>query len=130
MRKAQADPRKAQTDPARRRQPPQGADRPPAKPPANPHANSGDTNVPPPSAQENKTFEKWSTIKMEMSFFLALVGYCFHLGFQCFLVAEIVFADDLEIIVEFIDKGNAGRDVDPDDILFTDILEVFHEGAE
>ena len=60
---------------------------------------------------------------------LPLIGHSFHLRLQGFLVTEVIMPNSIEVIVKFIHKRDAGRDVHADNVTVGDIVEVFYEGA-
>ena len=51
-------------------------------------------------------------------------------GGDGFLVAQVVVLDGLEVVVEFVDEGDAGGNVEADDLFVGDVVEVLDEGAE
>lgn len=60
----------------------------------------------------------------------ALIGDSFHFGFQSFLIAQVVVAQNIHIIIKFVDQRDTGRDVEIDDFLIRNVVKIFHEGAQ
>ena len=52
-------------------------------------------------------------------------GFC-----DRFLVAEVVAFERLEVFIQLVNEGNAGRDVELEDLLFGEVVEVFDQGAK
>lgn len=61
---------------------------------------------------------------------LALIGDCVHRRSNGFLVAEVVAFDRLQIVVEFINERDAGRDVELENLFLSEVVEILHKGAE
>jgi len=61
---------------------------------------------------------------------LALVGDGVDLGLDGGWVADVVLVEDVPVLVEGVGAGDAGRDVDLEDLLGGELLELHHEGAK
>ena len=47
-----------------------------------------------------------------------------------FLVAQIIMLDRAHILIQFINQRNAGGNVQPGDLFFGNIIQVFHQRAQ
>ena len=65
-----------------------------------------------------------------LGFCFALARYGIHGSGDRLLVAEVVAFDRLEIFIQLVNEGNAGRDVELEDLLFGEVIEVFDQGAK
>lgn len=59
-----------------------------------------------------------------------MAGYGIHGCSDRLLVAEVVAFDRLEVVIQLVNEGNAGRDVELEDLLFGEVVEVFDQCAK
>lgn len=49
---------------------------------------------------------------------------------QPFGVGQILVFEDVKVLIEFVDQGNRGRDVELGDVLFRNVAEHLHDGPQ